>query len=37
MLRTEHFGHRYERNKDATIGAPGLTTSNKKLLELELN
>ena len=24
-------GHRYERSKDATNGAPGLTTRNKKL------
>ena len=29
---TSDKGHRYERSKDATRGAPGLTTSSKKLL-----
>ena len=38
VIRSYELGswHRYERSKDATIGAPGLTTSNKKLLSWRL-
>ena len=34
---TRNKGHRHERSMDATKGAPGLTTSNKKLLETSAN